>query len=65
MAHTCPRCQQYCSCNGDWDDCDFGIDFSCACDCDEYDEYSEDSPYKELDYDQDAEDKSPVDSRNL
>lgn len=24
MAHTCPRCGQYCTCNGDWDDCDMG-----------------------------------------
>ena len=24
MAHTCPECGQYCTCNGDIDDIDFG-----------------------------------------
>lgn len=42
MAHTCPRCGQYCNCRGDWDDCDFGIDLNCQCDCDESDEDWED-----------------------
>jgi len=29
MAHTCPECSQYCTCNGDWDDIDFGEDLDC------------------------------------
>jgi hypothetical protein len=29
MAHTCPECGQYCTCNGDWDDIDFGEDLDC------------------------------------
>ena len=29
MAHTCPDCGQYCTCNGDWDDIDFGEDLDC------------------------------------
>lgn len=35
MAHTCPRCGQYCDCRGDWDDIDFGEDWNCECDCEE------------------------------
>jgi hypothetical protein len=29
MAHTCPHCGQYCTCRGDWDDCDIGEDPEC------------------------------------
>ena len=29
MAHTCPECGSYCTCNGDWDDIDFGEDLDC------------------------------------
>ena len=29
MAHTCPHCGQYCTCRGDWDDCDMGEDPEC------------------------------------
>lgn len=29
MAHTCPSCYAYCTCNGDWDDIDFGDDPEC------------------------------------
>lgn len=38
MAHTCPRCGSYCTCRGDWDDCDFGININCECDCSEDDD---------------------------
>lgn len=30
MAHECPECGQYCTCNGDWDDIDFGIEMDCT-----------------------------------
>ena len=30
MAHTCPECYQYCTCNGDIDDIDFGEDPECT-----------------------------------
>ena len=36
MAHTCPNCGAYCTCNGDWDDIDFGEWLGCECDCDEF-----------------------------
>lgn len=36
MAHTCPNCGSFCTCNGDWDDIDFGEDLGCEHDCDEY-----------------------------
>ena len=29
MAHTCPVCSQYCTCQGDWDDIDFGEWIGC------------------------------------
>lgn len=31
MAHTCPECGQYCDCQGDWDDIDFGERWDCIC----------------------------------
>jgi len=73
MAHTCPRCGQYCDCRGDWDDLDFGVDWNCECECEGWgsdddtqeDDYLEEWPYGERDRDQEAEDKSPNDSRNL
>lgn len=30
MAHTCPRCEAYCTCHGDWDDIDMGYDPNCT-----------------------------------
>jgi len=33
MAHTCPECYSYCTCNGDIDDIDWGEDYMCVC-CD-------------------------------
>ena len=30
MAHTCPSCYAYCTCNGDCDDIDFGDDPECS-----------------------------------
>jgi hypothetical protein len=38
MAHTCPQCGQYCTCDGDWDDIDFGIKSDCRCCIDEEDD---------------------------
>ena len=32
MAHTCPDCGAYCTCNADWDDIDTGEDLMC-CHC--------------------------------
>ena len=34
MAHTCPRCDQYCTCNGDIDDIYFGYSYECTRDHD-------------------------------
>lgn len=34
MAHTCPRCDSYCHCNGDIDDIDFGYSEKCTKDHD-------------------------------
>lgn len=31
MAHTCPECSQYCTCQGDIDDVDFGERSDCVC----------------------------------
>ena len=31
MAHTCPECGSYCTCNGDIDDIDWGEDLMCEC----------------------------------
>lgn len=38
MAHTCPSCGAYCTCNGDWDDIDFGEDLGCQHECDDFDD---------------------------
>jgi hypothetical protein len=46
MAHSCPRCGSYCTCSGDWDDIDLGLDFpNCRCDCRVYDEDDENDEY--------------------
>lgn len=47
MGHTCPRCNQYCTCNGDIDDIYFGEDYNCTkdhdgCMCDEDEEWDGD-----------------------
>lgn len=31
MAHTCPYCGCYCTCSGDWDDIDLGIEPTGGC----------------------------------
>lgn len=31
MAHTCPRCYQYCHCQADIDDINFGERWDCIC----------------------------------
>jgi hypothetical protein len=41
MAHTCPECWKYCTCQGDWDDIDFGDWYGCACDCQKYPDMSD------------------------
>jgi hypothetical protein len=33
MAHSCPECYQYCTCQGDIDDIDFGDDCDGADNC--------------------------------
>ncbi len=33
MAHICPECGKLCTCNGDWDDVDFGEWDGCECQC--------------------------------
>lgn len=30
MVHTCPECGSHCTCNGDWDDIDYGDDPDCG-----------------------------------
>lgn len=37
MAHTCPNCGAFCTCQGDWDDIDFGEWLGCRHDCEEDD----------------------------
>jgi hypothetical protein len=63
MAHTCPRCGQYCTCNGDGDDMDFGVDGRCRRDHDgctsEDDDFEDSIPdLEETDFD-DPLDKKP------
>ena len=41
MAHTCPECWKYCTCQGDWDDIDFGDWEGCECDCQKYPDMSD------------------------
>lgn len=48
MAHTCPECGSYCTCQGDWDDVDFGIKLNCIC-CIESDDYDDDDSFDEYD----------------
>ncbi len=48
MAHTCPRCQQYCHCRGDIDDINFGERWDCIC-CQDYDDSGEDDDYYNYD----------------
>ena len=54
MGHTCPNCGQFCTCNGDIDDIDFGEDCpaadACSCPCQEEEAESDDY------YDDDATD---------
>lgn len=45
MAHTCPECGQYCTCEGDWDDCDFGEDPDCICCLGREEDDEDDDPY--------------------
>lgn len=40
MAHTCPQCGSYCTCRGDWDDMDLGIDYYCEC-CEDYEDWED------------------------
>lgn len=53
MAHTCPRCDQYCTCNGDWDDIDMGTSIRCTKDHDgcTRDDYDDDEWDTDEDYD--------------
>lgn len=48
MAHECFNCGAYCTCNGDWDDIDFGVDIYCRHDCDEDDLSDIDAPDEEV-----------------
>ena len=53
MAHTCPECEQYCTCLGDWDDIVLGEPANCIhcpelcgtdCNC-EFKEYGNDEDF--------------------
>ena len=56
MAHTCPRCDQLCHCNGDIDDIDMGYSDKCTKDHDgcTREDYGDDwDPDEEFDIDDD------------
>lgn len=59
MAHTCPECDCYCTCSGDWDDADLGYEPPGGCkhylsdgcdynskDDDEYDNSDDEDDYE-------------------
>lgn len=53
MAHTCPRCDQYCTCNGDIDDIDFGYSDKCTrdhdgCTSDDWDDEGDNDDFEDL-----------------
>jgi hypothetical protein len=62
MAHTCPDCGSYCTCQGDWDDMDMGSWSKCACCLGKEEDF--DREYLD-DPDSEAEDRNPNHFRNL
>lgn len=48
MAHTCPDCDRICYCGDDWDDTEFGYDYSCSCNCDDIEGPDSDDDWDEV-----------------